>query len=134
MKKWLRGFRKLEYFNQQAQQYENETSETSARSDEDIRGIQEMMEHMAEVSSFWCGMRKSPEKRPFCSTRVYVGLAPAHTEPGDIVCLILGSNLPHILRPDLSGRYQLVSEAYVHRIMDGELMAGAVSSTTFKLC
>jgi len=74
------------------------------------------------------------ERRLFRSVQGYVGLAPVNAQPGDIICLFFGSYLPHVLRPALKDKYRLVGEAYVHRIMDGELMKSAVSLETFELC
>lgn len=51
----------------------------------------------------------------------YVGVFPGSTESGDVVVVLLGSKLPFVLRPSGDG-YLLVGPAYVHGIMDGELM------------
>jgi hypothetical protein len=73
------------------------------------------------------------ERKPFRSKMGYVGLGPPDIRKGDVVCVFLGSDLPHILRKlDQSG-YQLVGEAYVHGIMDGELMKGDVSFMSYEL-
>lgn len=45
---------------------------------------------------------------------------------GDCVCVLLGGDTPFVLRPKGRGEWQLVAEAYVHGIMDGEAMARAV--------
>jgi hypothetical protein len=59
--------------------------------------------------------------RPFISDKGFVGLAPNHALPGDKICLILGAIVPYVLRAREEG-FQLVGEAYVHGIMDGEAM------------
>ncbi|KAE9367241.1 HET-domain-containing protein, partial [Stipitochalara longipes BDJ] len=51
----------------------------------------------------------------------YVGLAPVKAKAGDHVCIILGCDVPFIVRED-DGKYVLVGECYIHGIMDGEAM------------
>jgi hypothetical protein len=51
--------------------------------------------------------------------RGYMGLAPAQTQPGDIVCVLRGGTVPYVLRPMEDGCFQLVGECYVQGIMDG---------------
>ena len=59
-------------------------------------------------------------RRPFISKEGFVGLAPAHSQQGDCICIILGADVPFILRRTPIGQYELIGEAYVHGIMDGE--------------
>jgi hypothetical protein len=73
----------------------------------------------------------------------YLCLVPPNTEPGDIVCLILGSAAPFILRRLYSGVdnvvekerqcYALVGSCYVHGIMDGEIYKEEHKVETFEL-
>ncbi|KAF8861653.1 hypothetical protein BDZ45DRAFT_250827 [Acephala macrosclerotiorum] len=53
-----------------------------------------------------------------------LGLTPKETKVDDIICILLGCTVPVILRAVKGGRvaelYQLIGEAYVHGIMDGE--------------
>jgi hypothetical protein len=51
----------------------------------------------------------------------YLGLGRNSTQPGDIVCVLRGGNVPFILRRKGNGYYELVGEAYVHWIMDGSV-------------
>jgi len=60
--------------------------------------------------------------RPFMSEKGYVGLAPKHALPGDKICVILGAIVPYVLRRVVEEGFELVGEAYVHGIMDGEAM------------
>jgi hypothetical protein len=50
-------------------------------------------------------------------------LATSHgkIQAGDIVCVLLGGSVPYILRPK-DDYYILIGEAYVHGIMDGEVL------------
>jgi hypothetical protein len=73
------------------------------------------------------------DRSPFISTQGYVGLAPTHTLPGDVICLVLGAVLPFIFREGDGGRYQLVGEAYIHGICDGEFMERSPEMKTFEL-
>ena len=63
-------------------------------------------------------------RRMFHTKNNYIGLGPAEIVGGDIVCLFLGASVPFILRPLISGKYELKGECYVHGIMDGEAYKG----------
>lgn len=54
----------------------------------------------------------------------HYGLAPSTAREGDYCCIILGARAPFIVRPitDLPGHYELVGEAYTHRMMEGEIV------------
>lgn len=70
--------------------------------------------------------------RMFMTEQGYIGLGPASARTGDIICIFCGAKAPHILRPrsqDRGGGYQVVGEAYVHGIMDGEYLEGANRET-----
>lgn len=52
-----------------------------------------------------------------------LGLAPMDAKVGDIIALLEGGSVPYILRPRSgteAGCYELIGDAYVHGIMDGE--------------
>jgi hypothetical protein len=55
----------------------------------------------------------------FTTKKGYMGIGPNVLEIGDIVCVLFGGDVPYILRPK-DGYYQLVGDAYVHGIMEGE--------------
>jgi hypothetical protein len=53
----------------------------------------------------------------------WLGLAPMDAEVGDIIALLEGGPVPYILRPRVgeeAGCYELIGDAYVHGLMDGE--------------
>ncbi|KAI9876544.1 MAG: hypothetical protein M1830_006285, partial [Pleopsidium flavum] len=52
----------------------------------------------------------------------YMGLAPHGTRAGDKICVLLGGDMPVILRPEWDGRFMLIGECYVHGIMNGEVL------------
>jgi len=67
---------------------------------------------------------------------VFYGLGPEGCEVGDIVCILYGCSVPAVLkraqRPRVDGLYEVVGEAYVHGIMDGELMESGSWATMAK--
>lgn len=63
----------------------------------------------------------SSYRRLIMTARNFVGIAPGHTQVGDVVCVLLGGEVPFMLR-DEGPYWQLIGEAYVHGIMNGEAM------------
>jgi hypothetical protein len=53
-----------------------------------------------------------------------MGLVPEATRVGDSVAILLGGQMLYILRHSgaEAGRFRLVSEGYIHIMMDGEAM------------
>ncbi|GME53355.1 C4-dicarboxylate transporter/malic acid transport protein [Neofusicoccum parvum] len=49
-----------------------------------------------------------------------IGLSPQSTLPGDQVFMLRNAHVPFILRTVSSGAYELVGEAYVHGLMEGQ--------------
>jgi hypothetical protein len=72
-------------------------------------------------------------RRPFISTEGYVGLVPAHSLPGDSICILYGAIVPFVLRRAINGEFELVGEAYVYGIMDGEFLEGSPKEEIFHL-
>ncbi|KAM3080190.1 hypothetical protein ACMFMF_003599 [Clarireedia jacksonii] len=64
---------------------------------------------------------KSLRRHPFITRKGHLVLGPESTKRGDSVALIKGSQVPFVLRVQGDGQYQIVGEAYVHDIMDGEI-------------
>lgn len=63
------------------------------------------------------------DKDMFLTTRGYLGLGQEGFQTGDMVCILLGGEVPYLLRQTVhNGTAQLLSECYVHGIMDGEAM------------
>ncbi|CAM1510676.1 Fc.00g010110.m01.CDS01 [Cosmosporella sp. VM-42] len=54
----------------------------------------------------------------------HVGYAPRGIQPGDEICVLLGYNLPVVLRRDGKKNYHLISQCYLHGFMDGEGILG----------
>lgn len=64
------------------------------------------------------------QERQSCSTESgHFGWAPLHARIGDKICIFLGYPIPFVLRPvegEQSGDFELIGEAYLHGLMDGE--------------
>jgi hypothetical protein len=88
--------------------------------------------------SFYCEWLQSVSKgrRPLLGEGGHLGIGPSETEPGDIVFVLLGSDLPFIMRreSDTPERMHLIGEAYLHGIMDGEVMEKNPVIETIELC
>jgi hypothetical protein len=63
---------------------------------------------------------KSLGRLPFITKKGHLGLSSVKIVSGDVVAVILGSQVPFVLRFHDEGQYQIISEAYVDGIMDGE--------------
>lgn len=85
----------------------------------------------------WAATYALKRRRLFYSKEGYFGVGPAVMQPGDIVCILFGAQVPFILRRKDS-RYQLVGESYVHGIMYGEaikmLEDGELEKQAFSIC
>ena len=65
------------------------------------------------------------KERIFFITRDgYIGLAPEAAQEGDVVCVVLGGEVPYVIRPKKNGHYLFVGECYVHGLMDGQALRG----------
>lgn len=76
----------------------------------------------------------------FCVTsKGLLALIPDFAAVGDVICVLYGSKLPHILRPvhDEDDVYQVMGACFVHGFMDGKALEwrdqGKVNEQTFHL-
>ena len=98
----------------------------------DIREFQETYEQADEM---YADMREIQDtvkrvcngRRIATTSSQHIGRVPAEAELGDQVSILLGEQVPFILRKRRD-HYTLVGEAYIHGIMKGEGMGGLVSS------
>lgn len=61
--------------------------------------------------------------RKFCVTKKrYMGWCPFNTRPGDRICILFGGQTPYVVRKEGKG-YRLLGEAYIHGVMDGEVLS-----------
>jgi hypothetical protein len=63
-------------------------------------------------------------RRLFVTTGGHLGLGPWQAQPGDILCVLGGADMPFIIRKEDS-RFRLVGECYVDDIMNGEAVEAA---------
>jgi hypothetical protein len=98
------------------------------------RELQHRSDDLRLVAMFLRPMvSRSSGRRYFVSHRGYLGVGPSTTSPGDVIAIILGLDTPLVLRAIGEDRYQIVGEAYVHGIMDDELMKDSPVHE-FKIC
>lgn len=57
---------------------------------------------------------------------------PFNSQSGDSICVLVGGEVPFVIRPTGRGTYTLVGECYVDGVMDGETLE-AVAGTTAEL-
>ena len=65
---------------------------------------------------------RTVSRRPYLTQKGYVGLGHEGMRVGDLMCILQGGPVPFLLRRTERGEYVLVSDTYVHGIMDGEFM------------
>lgn len=52
---------------------------------------------------------------------------------GDEICIFYGGDAPFCLRPDGSGRHEIIGDGYLHGFMDGEVMDADIEEWDFHL-
>jgi len=68
----------------------------------------------------WNVVRLSAGRRPFITATNFMGMGPSSTQEEDQVAIILGLDVPMILRKQDDGTYKIVGHAYVDQLMDGD--------------
>ncbi|RYP69839.1 hypothetical protein DL771_005850 [Monosporascus sp. 5C6A] len=132
------------WFQRMKRRYYNNIDLAMANREEVFRrvGLDHELSGTREWKLYTSNLYKTFGRRLFLTERGYVGLGPEHMEKGDAVVVLLGSSVPHILRPDgdavvgssqtnvgqegkvssVEPRWLYVGEAYCDGIMDGELL------------
>jgi hypothetical protein len=69
----------------------------------------------------------------------YIGMVPQGTQIGDDVCILYGMGTPFVIREEpvqkyLLKSYQLVSDCYIHGMMDGEALEAQVPEQPIIFC
>lgn len=83
------------------------------------------LEALVNESAFVDALFIAAHERKFCSTKhKRIGLVPHTIKSGDLVAIIIGADVPFVLRPTNTGRYELVGDCYIHGVMDGEALVG----------
>ncbi|KAK5079469.1 hypothetical protein LTR70_009424 [Exophiala xenobiotica] len=92
-------------------------------SGKDPTDLKQIVENSSEVNKFYFDLNLSCKGRSFFVTRKgYFGLGPLILQPGDECHIFKGARVPFILRRTDGEFYKLLGEAYVHGIMNGELV------------
>jgi hypothetical protein len=68
-------------------------------------------------------LKFSVGRRLLVTKKGSLGLAPPAAKPGDIVAVLVGAPVPHVLRQQDDGSYELIGECFIHGIMGGEALA-----------
>jgi hypothetical protein len=86
-------------------------------------------------AALYCGeiVVKAYKRRPFVTAKGHLGLGPDDIKAGDLIALVIGSQVPFVLREIADGKYKLIGEAYVDGIMDGEAVAGRENARFIEL-
>lgn len=77
--------------------------------------------------------RTANHRRVFTTNHGQLGLGPGNMQTGDLVCVLLGSEVPLVLRRSVSGAYTLVGDAYLYGIMHGEYMEDNPATVVFEI-
>jgi hypothetical protein len=84
---------------------------------------EELLKYVRMLSDDWeqsCALFFDSEGRlgkAVCNIEKGIGM-----QVSDEICVFLGAQVPHLIRRNENGNYAIISECYVHGIMDGELM------------
>ena len=87
---------------------------------EDLVAGSRVQENLSFVASF---LQATRNRRFFINGEGQMGLGPRLTRPGDLVCVLLGSQVPFVLRA-VGDCFVLVGECYFHGVMEGEAVRG----------
>ena len=68
------------------------------------------------------------ERAFFTTKEGTIGLAPRRTEPGDVLCIVLGCQSPLVFRVNEFGNCTVVGECYLDGYMDGSALLGMLPS------
>ncbi|CZR68730.1 uncharacterized protein PAC_18629 [Phialocephala subalpina] len=93
--------------------------------DTDLKDVNEKA--LGDVGlSYYCEWLQSVAKgrRPLLTEDGHLGIGPCEAEPGDFVFVLLGSDLPFVMRreSETPEKIRIVGESYLHGVMDGEIM------------
>jgi hypothetical protein len=72
-------------------------------------------------------------RRLIRTQRKYLGICCQYAQPGDRICVLFGAQVPFVLRP-VGAYWEVIGEAYVHAVMDGEALYEEPKIRTFELC
>jgi len=94
-----------------------------AATEEEMEAIFRPSEEHSEAATRYRGrMDAMRDKRPYMSKKGYVGMGPVTAGPGDIIVVLIGAEVPFILRPRENDQFFLLGESYCDGVMDGEMV------------
>ncbi|KAG6118132.1 hypothetical protein E4U14_007178 [Claviceps sp. LM454 group G7] len=84
----------------------------------------------ADCAAYASSLAITVNRHALCVTREHLmGLVPLLAKQGDLIVVMHGCDVPYVIRhTQEQGYYQLVGEAYVHGVMNGEAMEQGVES------
>ncbi|KAK6606664.1 hypothetical protein H4I95_04313 [Botrytis cinerea] len=92
-----------------------------------LESVDKDNQNQGAILSYVYGLNFGP--RAFITTEEgYMGIGPLGVEEGDYVCVLLGTELPIVLRPTKSGEFLVVGSYFIHGLMDGEALLGPIPS------
>lgn len=87
-----------------------------------------------EKSVIYSGIEHFSQYGRFCITQEgRLGCTQEHANPGDLICVFYGGNVPFLLRPRTYGGYELLGPTYVHGVMDGEALRLGIADQEFDI-
>lgn len=89
--------------------------------------------HGIQAMTYITDMKNQVFRRPFITSKGYVGLVPDHAEAWDLLVVLRGGKFPYVLKAREDGTYGLIGDAYVHGIMYGEFVEEEPSAEEFVL-
>jgi hypothetical protein len=92
---------------------------TIANADGDMADENPRIKRILDHIQFFCC-----DRALFCTDEGSFGLGPQTLRKGDLVTVLLGSNLPAALRPTNCDKWQVVGETYLHGFGDNEALLG----------
>lgn len=100
------------------------------RATEDLRaGYQALVDNERESTSqvkaaryAAIARRKLRRRQAFKTSEGYLGIGPHGMQVGDFIWIVVGTSVPLVLRRCMAEAWCIVGEAYIHGIMDGEMM------------
>jgi hypothetical protein len=63
----------------------------------------------------------SAQRRLFVTKDGYMGTAPMGAQQGDRICVLLGCNVPLLIRPE-GDDFLIIGDTYIYGMMNGEVM------------
>lgn len=131
--KWYKPFNDLEILGETAKELDVITASDSSMASKIVAGAGWYAKLMYKYTKFGMNLLQDRNERPqtkiFAFDRKmikteagYMGITSRHVKEGDAIALFQGGKMPLIIREaDVEGTWQLVGDAYLHGIMNGEV-------------